>query len=161
MNPKWFDRRQGRSVKDRRMNTMRRMAAMSGAAQCCVPVVASVFFLLAGCAGREEKVESVEELLSASGFTTFYAQNPQQQANLEKIPQRQLVAHRTGKAVTYLYADDELCDCVYVGDQQAEDRLKQLAARKVQADKRLMASELKLDMTENPQMWMMGSGFGY
>jgi hypothetical protein len=137
------------------------MAPASGASEWPVPAFALVLFLLAGCTAKEERVESVEELLSASGFTIFYAQNPQQQANLEKIPQRQLVAHWTDKAVTYLYADDELCDCVYVGDQQAEDRLKQLAARKVQADKRLMASELKLDMTENPQMWMMGSGFGY
>jgi len=161
MKPKWLGPRQSRFVRDQRMNTTQQMAPMSGASQCRVPVFAFVLFLLAGCAGKEEKVESVEELLSASGFTIFYAQNPQQQANLEKIPQRQLVAHRTDKAVTYLYADDELCDCVYVGDQQAEDRLKQLAARKVQADKRLMASELKLDMTENPQMWMMGTGFGY
>ncbi|WP_367027054.1 hypothetical protein ABZN20_05615 [Methylococcus sp. ANG] len=108
---------------------------------------------LLGCAASNEKVETVEELLAAAGFKIFYAQSSQEQANLDAIPQRQLVSHRVKDTLTYLYADNEQCDCVYVGDQAAQDRLRQLAAEKMQADWQVEASELRLDWTMNPAVW--------
>ncbi|MDF9392799.1 MULTISPECIES: hypothetical protein [Methylococcus] len=108
---------------------------------------------LLGCAASSEKVDTVEELLAAAGFKIFYAQSPREQANLDAIPQRQLVSHRVKDTVTYLYADNERCDCVYVGDQAAQDRLRRLAAEKTQADWQIEASEIRLDWTMNPAVW--------
>ncbi|MDD2768280.1 MAG: hypothetical protein PHT19_06075 [Methylococcus sp.] len=111
------------------------------------------FLILAGCAGSEEKVETIEQLLAASGFQIFYAQTPQQQTNLKAIPQRQLVSHQVDKKLTYLYADADHCDCVYVGDQAAQNRLRQLAAEKTQVDWQVEAAELRLNWTMNPAVW--------
>ena len=79
---------------------------------------------LAACASTADKVEQKEDLLLASGFTIRPATTPQREALLHKLPAHHFVQRtKNGKAV-FLYADPLVCDCLYVGTQQAYDRYR-------------------------------------
>ncbi|CAI8854698.1 MULTISPECIES: hypothetical protein [Methylococcus] len=111
---------------------------------------------LAACASLEEKVQDTEQLLAAAGFKINYAQTAEQQANVKGMTQYKLVAHPKGDKVMYIYADANICQCIYVGDADAYARFQKLAVEKEIADEQRQAAETNLDATMNWGMWGPG-----
>ncbi|UZR30159.1 hypothetical protein [Methylococcus mesophilus] len=111
---------------------------------------------VAACASLEEKVQDTEQLLAAAGFKINYAQTAEQQANVKGMTQQKLVAHPKGDKVMYVYADANICQCVYVGDADAYARFQKLAVEKEIADEQRQAAETNLDATMNWGMWGPG-----
>lgn len=67
-------------------------------------------------ADREWKTLTTEQLLAAAGFQKKVADSPEKLAHLETLtPVRKLVAHRRDGHRYYVYADPEMCKCLYVG----------------------------------------------
>lgn len=97
-----------------------------------------------------------EELLSAAGFQRYYPQDAEEQTHLRGYPQQQLLVDRRAAKPTYLYADRSHCDCLFVGDQCAYDRLKVLGREQVNADEAFQAAELK----EARTLGRGGTGWG-
>src|SRR5436309_886371 len=59
---------------------------------------------------------TMEQLLTAAGFDKKVADTPERLAHLERLtPARKLVAHRRDGKLYYVYADPEMCKCLYVG----------------------------------------------
>ena len=59
---------------------------------------------------------ATEQLLAAAGFQKKVADSPEKLAHLETLtPVRKLVAHRRDGHRYYVYADPEMCKCLYVG----------------------------------------------
>ena len=59
---------------------------------------------------------TTEQLLAAAGFQQKAADTPAKLAHLETLtPARKLVAHQRDGHLYYVYADPELCKCLYVG----------------------------------------------
>jgi len=59
---------------------------------------------------------TTEQLLTAAGFDKKVADTPERLAHLERLtPARKLVAHRRDGKLYYVYADPEMCKCLYVG----------------------------------------------
>lgn len=84
--------------------------------------------VLLGCAttSPKEKDFGAEELLVSADFTYKVADTAEKLAKLNRLPQRKLLRHvRQGK-VTYLYVDVAYCNCVYIGDEAALERLRRL-----------------------------------
>jgi hypothetical protein len=72
---------------------------------------------VAGCQtmGSQEK----ESQLSAAGFTRLQADTPQKVANIQTVPQNQMIIAPRKKGNVYIYADYAGCACAYVGNEQA------------------------------------------
>lgn len=95
----------------------------------------AICLMLAGCAGNGEALNAGnEQLLAAAGFHLYSPKNAEEEANLKAMPQRRVVYMNGAAKPTYLYADHDDCDCIYVGGQAEADRLQQLATRKQAAD---------------------------
>ena len=100
--------------------------------------------LLYGCASIDSHKNQIkEEYLAAAGFKIYPANGGQEEENLKKIPQRQLVSPHGAKTPTYIYADNEGCHCLYVGDEKALDEYHRLAGIKRNTDNALIAADMR------------------
>ncbi len=106
--------------------------------------VASFDFMADG----EWKTLTTEQLLTTAGFQKKVADTPAKLAHLEMLtPARKLVARQHDGQVYYVYADPDLCKCLYVGtatqyQHAVEKRLANeelVAMRELQEDEVLWA----------------------
>ena len=87
--------------------------------------------LTAGCSSPQA-VADQSAMLASSGFVQRPADTPQKQAMLARLPPHTLVQrHRNGK-VTYAYAGDPACSCVYLGNDAAFARYQKYLQRLAQ-----------------------------
>ncbi len=116
---------------------------------------------LAGCATRQD-VSQQEDQLSAAGFTIRPANTPERQAMLMRLPADRFVQRTHGDAVTYVYADRLVCDCLYVGDQQAFGRYQQYVQAKRIADEQQLTAQLYNDPSWDWGGWgPWGAEYGF
>jgi len=79
---------------------------------------------------------TTEQLLTAAGFRKKVADTPEKLAHIEMLtPARKLVEHRRDGQLYYVYADPDLCKCLYVGTPTQY----QLALEKRLANEELVA----------------------
>jgi len=70
--------------------------------------------------------EATEQLLAASGFDQKLADTPQKLANLQLLtPARRLVVQERNGQLYYVYADPDLCKCMYVGTAAQYEQARQ------------------------------------
>lgn len=67
--------------------------------------------------------------LEDAGFTMRRADTPERLARLRKLPPRQFLARGKGEQRYYLYADAELCRCLFVGDGKAMQAFRDMRAK--------------------------------
>lgn len=79
---------------------------------------------LAACQTAPPDIGAYEDNLAAAGFLMKPANTPERQTMLSQLPPHQFLIRATGNAVHYVYADPLVCDCLYVGSQQAYDRYR-------------------------------------
>jgi len=84
---------------------------------------------MSGESKPNEQVAEVEERLAGVGFEPHYAGTPKSYAEIKSLPQHSLVYHEYQGQYHYVYADIELCGCVYVGDQIAYQRYQEMLAQ--------------------------------
>lgn len=125
---------------------------------------------LAGCATEQQMVSQREDHLAAAGFVVKPADTPERQAMLNRLPPHHFVTRTHDKTVTYVYADPLVCDCMYVGSQQAYDRYRQYVEQKKLADERELTADMYNDPQWNWAAWgpwgpeygpMYGPGYGW
>ena len=104
--------------------------------------IAAILATLAGCAsmGMGEN-ESNEQLLAAAGFHLYLPRNAEEERNLKAMPQRRVIYMDKAVKPTYLYADHDECDCIYVGGQAEVDQFQKLLKQKQIADERVQQAE--------------------
>jgi hypothetical protein len=85
---------------------------------------------LVACQSAPPDIGAYEDNLAAAGFLMKPANTPERQAMLGKLPPHQFLIRQNGNVTHYVYADPLVCDCLYVGTQQAYDRYRanQMAA---------------------------------
>jgi hypothetical protein len=74
---------------------------------------------LTGCATPQQRAEHRENLLAAAGFVQYPADTPQRQESLRTLPRDRVVRTVHGDRVVYVLADPLVCNCLYIGNQQA------------------------------------------
>ena len=67
-----------------------------------------------------------ESQLSAAGFMRLQADTPHKSANLQSLPQNQMVFVQRKKGNAYIYADYAGCGCSYVGNEAAYQQYQAL-----------------------------------
>jgi hypothetical protein len=74
-------------------------------------------------------------MLSAAGFQQKLADTPEKMAHLQTMPQQDVTGHKDGDKPRYVYADATYCQCLYIGDEAAYQRYRQLAKKSSQIDR--------------------------
>jgi hypothetical protein len=70
--------------------------------------------------------QSTEQLLTAAGFQMKLADTPEKLANLSILtPRRTLIPQERDNQLYYVYADPDLCKCLYVGTSSQYERALQ------------------------------------
>ena len=82
-------------------------------------VILGLCIVLGACT---QMVQNKEDMLAAAGFTIVPASTPQRQAALAAMPPHKFVHQIRGGRMLYAYADPTICDCLYVGNQEAYSR---------------------------------------
>ena len=96
-----------------------------------------IFVFLMGCAGTGKMFPfQMEEMLVRAGFQLHTADTPKKLDFLKSLPQNELVHKTYDEKMFYYYAAESSCQCVYVGDEQAYLRFRQLV-KEEQMDERI------------------------
>jgi hypothetical protein len=110
--------------------------------------------MMCGCASfRQSEIRETEDLLAAAGFTMKRADSAEKTTEAGNLPPHKFVViHRNG-APYYIYADPEVCQCIWVGDQQQYSRFQQLSLQKQIADEQLMTAQALRDAAFRWELW--------
>jgi hypothetical protein len=109
---------------------------------------------IGGCAAiRERETRDTEDMLAAAGFVMKPADTPDKAANLQSLPPHRLVLQRRDGQPYYVYADPDVCRCVWAGDQKAFAQFQQMRIQKQIADEKLAAAEAYRDAAFNWGLW--------
>lgn len=96
-----------------------------------------IFAFLMGCAGIGKMSPfKMDEMLVSAGFQLHKADTPKKLSCLKSLPQNELVHKMYNEKMFYFYVDGSSCQCVYVGDEKAYLRFKQLL-KEEQMDERI------------------------
>lgn len=117
-------------------------------------VLAVVVIALGGCATiRRHETLGTEQVLSAAGFQMKLSDSPEKLASLRALPPRRLVPQERQGRLYYVYADPDVCRCLYVGTEPQYQEYQRLALRKQLADEELIAAQNYLNATVNWGLW--------
>lgn len=70
---------------------------------------------------QQRVIMRYEGNLSIAGFVVHRADTPDLQTRLDLLPPHQMLQRVREGTIRYVYADPDVCRCVYVGSQQAYD----------------------------------------
>ena len=104
---------------------------------------------LAGCATPSERVSNKEDLLAAAGFDVHPANTLERQDALRRLPPNKFVQQARGDSLRYVYADPLVCNCLYLGDQQAYGRYRQEMLQRQIADQQHLTAVMNQDYPWN------------
>src|SRR5277367_2820747 len=118
-------------------------------------------FTIVACQSQSALVTQSEDNLAAAGFVVRPANTPERQAMLKRLPPHQFVQRVNGDTVHYVYADPLVCDCLYVGTQQAYNQYKRDQQQKNLADEQQMTAQMYSDPAWSWNAWgPWGPGVG-
>jgi hypothetical protein len=127
----------------------------------CVALVLLCVGSLAACQSAPVDVGAYEDNLAAAGFIMKPANTPQREAMLARLPPHQFLIRQNGDAVHYVYADQLVCDCLYVGTQQAYDRYRSNQLAQNLASERQLAALSFDDAAWSWSAWGPWDNLGY
>jgi hypothetical protein len=108
----------------------------------------SVTNMIAGCSvTSDKKTLEVYEMFGAAGFQLHTADTPKKLDHLRSLPQKTLVKHQ--KEGKYYYVDAASCECIYIGDEKAYQRFKEMNREEKLAE--------KVDTTSNQKLFPFDS----
>lgn len=97
---------------------------------------------LVGCAQIERSTpRGMEAELNLAGFKVMAADTAEKQTMLHTLPPRTVTRIVRPDNTYYIYADPDLCACLYVGRAQEYDHLTRLGAERQISDEQLLANE--------------------
>jgi hypothetical protein len=109
---------------------------------------------LVGCATvRQNETLDTEAVLAAAGFYMKLADTPEKLARLQTLTPRKLVPHQRDGKLYFVYADPDVCKCLYAGTEQNYQEYQRLGLQKRLADEQLMAAQDNLYAPMNWEAW--------
>ena len=97
-------------------------------------VLCGMLGLVGACATIErQEADSDEKLLSAAGFSMLVADTPAKEDHLRSLKQRTILRRDNNGQLSFLYADAQYCNCLFVGNEQNYQQFQRLALRRENA----------------------------
>ncbi len=117
---------------------------------------------VAACATQQQMVASKEDSFAAAGFVARPANTPERQAMLSRLPANRFVQRSRGDTISYVYADPVVCQCIYVGSQQAYGRYRDALQQQHIATEQELSAQMYSDSAWNWGGWgPWGTDFAY
>ena len=82
------------------------------------PILCAGVVSVALTACQSSGILQQENALAAAGFAVRIADTAERQAMLNRLPPNQFVQRVAGNDIHYIYADAQVCGCLYIGTQQ-------------------------------------------
>ncbi|HUC09005.1 MAG TPA: hypothetical protein VL985_01120 [Stellaceae bacterium] len=89
--------------------------------------------LAAACANSQAEAPTTADLLAQAGFVRRDVNTEERLAALRMLPPHQFVMRNSNGSVKYMYADPNVCGCIYVGGQRDYDQYRQMMTSRVKA----------------------------
>jgi hypothetical protein len=123
-------------------------------------VLAVVMLALAGCAAFQPNPQAVadqkESMLAAAGFKMLPAETPDKLAHAQSLPQLTIKYYTDSDgSLHYWMADAQYCQCVYVGNEAAYQKFKQMQFQAQLADEQNQAAQMQAEAAQEEQMEFM------
>ena len=116
-------------------------ANTAGALRCAALLkIILAFSILGACETTPPDYGASEDQLAAAGFLMKPANTPERQTMLGRLPAHQFLVRQSDGTTHYVYADPLVCDCLYVGTQQAYDQYRANRLAQHLADERQLAA---------------------
>jgi len=97
---------------------------------------------LAGCAALQgQETRATERLLAAAGFQMQAADTPEKVAHLQGLTSGKIVRREQNGQASYIYADRNVCSCLYAGTEQQYQEYRKLARQQTMADEAAVVEE--------------------
>ena len=121
--------------------------------------------MLTACQSMPPDIGAYDDSLAAAGFIMKPANTPQREAMLSRLPAHRFLIRQNGNVVHYVYADQLVCDCLYVGTQQAYDQYRSNQLAQNIASERQLAALTYDDAAWSWSAWgpwgLPDSNFGF
>jgi hypothetical protein len=123
----------------------------------CAALVAVV--LLSACSSVKHEItnsstRSMESQLRAAGFKIMMADTKERQEMLTTLPPERVTRIPRPDNVYYIYADPDICSCLYVGRESEFNNLQQLGKDSARSNQATVTHEIQ----ENQQAGWSPSG---
>ena len=106
---------------------------------------------LAGCATA--RISRREDHLSAAGFVVRQADTPARAEMLRRLPPHQFVRRMNNDKTVYVFADPNVCGCLYVGSEEAYNQYKRDHMQRQMADEQALTAREYNDARWNWNAW--------
>lgn len=117
-------------------------------------VLLAVTLVLAGCASRERRYAVANEQgLAAAGFQMRLADTPAKQAHLQAMTQRKILVYKIQNQLVYVWADSQVCQCLYVGNEAQFQTYERLGVEQKLGLERQTATEENEAATLFSETW--------
>jgi hypothetical protein len=116
-------------------------------------LLGAVTVTLAACQSAPPDYGAREDQLAAAGFILKPANTPQRHAMMARLPAHRFVMRQQGGTVQYVYADPLVCDCLYVGTQQAYSQYRANQLQQNLASERQLAAITFADSAWSWDAW--------
>ena len=104
-----------------------------------VPMIALIL-ALTGCAAiRANETHWTEQLLTAAGFQAEPAATAEELAHLRTLEARVFVKEMQNGEARYVYADPDVCQCLYAGSERQYQTYQKLLVQKEIAEEQASA----------------------
>ena len=115
---------------------------------------------IAGCASMQPDpavlADQNESMLSAAGFKMLPADNPDKLAKAQSLPQMKVKYFSANDgSVHYWMADAEFCHCVYVVNESAYQKFKQMQFQAQLANEQSQSAQMQSMAAQEEEMEMM------
>ena len=113
-------------------------------------LLAAIALNVAGCASiQADGTRTTERMLIAAGFQQKTADTPEKVAHLQALTPGTIVRRERSGAPVYVYADRNVCKCIYAGTEQQYQEYRRLARQQTMADEAKVVAE----ETSDPRGW--------
>lgn len=102
--------------------------------------IATLAFVGLSVAGCVSDIENKGNMLSAAGFNIRVATTPKQIASLRTLPPHTFVLQTKNGRPIYLFADPQVCNCIYYGSEQNYQTYRQMVFAQNLADQQQMTA---------------------
>jgi hypothetical protein len=113
--------------------------------------LAAIVLSLAGCAAalQAQDTEATERMLAGAGFQMKAADTPEKLAHLQALAPGKIVRRERNGEPSYVYADRDVCKCIYAGSELQYQEYRKLARQRTMADEATLVTEDSSD----PRSW--------
>jgi len=116
-------------------------------------LLAAIALSLAGCAALQaQDTRATERMLAAAGFQMQAADTPEKVAHLQALAPGKIVRRERNGEPSYVYADRNVCKCLFAGTEQQYQEDRKLARQQTLADEAAGVNEEPSD----PRSWGPG-----